>query len=98
MSWEQLLASPVVALAASAVMLAAVVMGRRIDLKIGKVHAELRPNGGSSYHDKAEERHKTFREEVVGMVSECQSRIVELDERVGRLEGGGGKVGDRPTE
>lgn len=102
MTLEQVASSPMIGLAAAVVLLAAVVMGRRLELKVGKIHAELRPNGGSSYHDQAEERaqnrHKTFREEVTGMISAMDERLTDLDGRVSRLEGEYGKAGDRRPE
>lgn len=33
------------------VVLAVVILGRRLDVKVGSIHAELRPNGGSSLRD-----------------------------------------------
>lgn len=43
--------SPVLVVAALVVVLAIVVLGRRLDVKIGNIHAQLTPNGGKSLRD-----------------------------------------------
>ncbi len=48
---QQLIVSPVAMLCITALLLAVVILGRRIELRIGSLHAELRPNGGSTLRD-----------------------------------------------
>lgn len=48
---EALGSSPLLLLVGGFVLLAAIVLGRRIDLRIGSMHAQLQPNGGSSLRD-----------------------------------------------
>jgi hypothetical protein len=40
-----------VVIACGLILLAVVVLGRKLSLKIGKLHAEFAPNGGSSMRD-----------------------------------------------
>jgi hypothetical protein len=47
---------------------------------VSKYLSELRPNGGSSLHDK-------INKEVVPMLKELRSNQIEIGERVAKLEG-----------
>lgn len=38
------------------VLLAALLLGRRLEASIGSVHLELKPNGGSSFRDVVDKR------------------------------------------
>lgn len=64
-----------VAILFSAVALfAAVLLGRRIDIKVGKIHAQVTPNGGHSMHDK---------------VDQLNTKVDGIDARVTALESAG---------
>ena len=52
------------------VLLAVIVMGRRIELHIKDVHFQLMPNGG-----------KTFRDQVVNRLDRLESYVAEAEAR-----------------
>jgi hypothetical protein len=46
-----LASSPVLILVGGVILLAAILLGRRIDVKLGSIHAQLTPNGGHTAKD-----------------------------------------------
>lgn len=69
------LANPYLVAECVLLLIVAVVLGRRIELKIGSIHAELRPNGGSSTRD---------------AIDRMEHKLDALTDRVSILENQGG--------
>lgn len=54
--------SPVLVLVGGVLLLAAILLGRRIDVRLGSVHAQLMPNSGSSLRDAVDRIEATLTE------------------------------------
>lgn len=63
--------SPLAILVGGGLLLAVILLGRRIDVRLGSVHAQLRPNGGSSLRD---------------AVDRIEAKADDAIERIERLE------------
>ena len=67
--------SPVALIVGGVILLAVILLGRRIDVKVGSVHAQLTPNGGSSVRDaidRIEDKADTAVTEAQNAVSAAQ--------------------------
>lgn len=85
-------ASPLALILAAVILLAAVLLGRRIDVRLGSVHAQLTPNGGKSMRD-AIDRIETqatsavTRAEIAAtQATVAADKAAEALERIERLE------------
>lgn len=80
------LANPYLVAECVLLLIVAVVLGRRIELKIGSLHAELRPNGGSSTRDAVDR----VEAKVDAHAARMESKLDALTDRVSILENQGG--------
>jgi hypothetical protein len=84
--------SPVALIVGGVILLAIILLGRRIDVKVGNVHAQLTPNGGSTVRDAIDRIEKQANgararaEDAATQATFAATRAAEALDRIERLE------------